>query len=157
MHAELREFQQTSRSAGFQANNTEVIQRETAEVIANLANATLADRDTMKAMQLTISTLTVQLAEANKKVIDIFNSMANLQFQLNALYSNTNRGGARRGPTRNGGSTNTLTFTHYCWTHGPKCGYTSADCTRRVDGHKADATKGNMKGGRAAKWKRYGA
>ena len=58
-HAELRESQQTSKLAGFQANNAEVIPKETAEAIANLASATLADRNTMTAMQLTISTLTV--------------------------------------------------------------------------------------------------
>ena len=58
-HSELRESQHTKRTGSFHANNAEEIKEEITIAIANLVNATLADRDTITAMQETITTLTL--------------------------------------------------------------------------------------------------
>ena len=46
------------------------MQQETATAVENLANATLADRETMTAMQANIYIITIQLSEANAKLVD---------------------------------------------------------------------------------------
>ena len=91
-HAELRESQHTNRTGGY-ANNVEDIQQETATAIANLANATLADRDTMTAMQATITTLTAQLAGVNTQLVDSINASATLKAQVATLTANSYGGG----------------------------------------------------------------
>ena len=160
-HNELREEQQTTRGAGFHANAVQDLQQETATAIANLANATLADRETMTAMQANISTLTTQLSEANAKLVDALNVCTTLK-ELLATRNSSNGNGGSNGGGRNGGGRNTgggnsssSQYVHYCWTHGILSGHTSAECTRKADGHKDEATAADKMGGRTTKWRRY--
>ena len=156
-HNELREDQRTTRDAGFQANSA--IQQETANAIANLANATLADRETMTAMQTNIGTLTLQLAEANAKLVEALIVSTTLKEQLASRGGNggqTRGNFSGRGNGGRGGGAAQPVFDKYCWTHGPTTGHTGAECTRKADGHKDEATATNMMGGRTTKWKRFG-
>ena len=95
-HNELRESQHTARTSGFHGNNAKIIQQETATVISNFANATLADREAITAMQATITTLNTQLAGANKQLMDNVSVMANLKTKVAAYEANDRgRGGGR--------------------------------------------------------------
>ena len=118
---ELRYSQHTSRTSRFHGNSAEIIQQETVTAISNLANATLADREMMTAMQATITTLNTQLAEANKLCMENVNVMATLRTKVAAYKANGgDRGGGnsgRGGGGRGVGSDAIVTFTHYCWTH----------------------------------------
>ena len=161
-HNELRESQQTTRSAGFHANNVqemEGLQQETATAIANLANATLADRSTMTSMQATIATLTTQLADVNHKLVEALNSNSTLKETIAAGTGNRNNGGGagRNGNSNNGGGYTATQYIHYCWTHGPKSSHPSSGCSRPAEGHPAAATHDNKMNGRTTKWKRFGA
>jgi len=136
------------------------MQQETATAIVNLANATLADRDTTTLMQAGITTLTLQLAKINRKLVDSLNVATTLKEQLvtatgSALGSGGNGGGGWT-PVRTDGS-HPVSYTHYCWTHGIKNGHTSVQCTRPAAGHKIEATGANKISGRTTKWKQYGA
>ena len=112
-------------------------------------------------MQSTITKLNTQLTEANKLLMDNVNVMDTLRTKVAVYETNgRDRGGGnsgRGGGGRGAGSDANVTFTHYCWTHGPKCGHTSQQCSRRAEGHKEEATTLNKLGGRPEKWKRYGA
>ena len=152
-HNELREEQQTTRGAGFHANSVQDLQQETATAIANLANATLADRTTMTSMQATITTLTSQLAEANSKLVEALNVTTTLKEQLASRNHSSGGGGGRNSGGSSGGDTR---FVHYCWTHGIKCSHSSADCERQAPGHKVEATADNKMDGRTTKWKKFG-
>ena len=118
----------------------------------------------MTAMQATITTLTTQLAEVNAKLVDSLTAAATLKAQVATLNANahggggggSNGGGGARGGQRRNANTAPLSFTHYCWTHGPKCGHPSAECTRQAEGHQVAATATNMMNGRTTKWRRYG-
>ena len=110
-HKELREDQQTTRGAGFHANAVQDLQQETATAtsIANLANATLADRETMTAMQANISTLTAQLSESNTKLVDALQVCTTLKELIAKCNINGNgggNGGARNTGGRNSGGGN---------------------------------------------------
>ena len=136
------------------------MQQETATAIANLANATLADRETITSMQATITTLTLQLAKVNQKLVDSLTVATTLKEQLVAATGAAQGGGGRIGSAWTPAGTGApppVSFIHYCWTHGIKCGHTSAQCTRRAEGHKTEATDANKMNGRTTKWKRYGA
>ena len=95
-HNDLRESQHTSHTSGFHANSADIIQQETVTAISNLANATLTDRETMDAMQATITTLNTQLAEANNLLLDNVNVMEILKEKVAAYEAN---GGGRGGGT----------------------------------------------------------
>ena len=45
------------------------MQRDTVTAIDNLANATIADRESMSALTLIVSNKTITLAEANEKLV----------------------------------------------------------------------------------------
>ena len=164
-HNELRESQHTDNTSGFHGNNAEIIQQETATAISNLANATLADRETMSAMQGAITILNTQLTEANKLLMDNVYFIATLKTEASAYIANGTGGGGGRGGGNGerghgGGGRGTdndyiITFTHYCWTHGPKRSHTYQKCIMRVEGHKEEGTNANQLGGRAAKRKHY--
>ena len=68
-YSELIESAQTTHTAGFQANNTTEVQRETTSTISNLANATQSDRLSMVVLTTTITHLNTSLAEANEKLV----------------------------------------------------------------------------------------
>ena len=136
----------------------EGLQQETATAIANLANATLADRSTMTAMQATITTLTSQLAEANQKLMDSLNANTTLKEVIAAGGGNSNASGnSSRNSGNNGSGYTAAQYIHYCWTHGPKSSHPSSGCSRPAEGHNAAATHADKMGGRTTKWKRFGA
>jgi len=115
----------------------------------------------MTLMQETITTITMQLAEVNQKLVDSLNVAATLKTQVATFTTNVNGGGGGSsggggGQRRSGGNDALLSFTHYCWTHGPKCGHPRTDYTRRAEGHQVGATAANMMNGRTTKWRRYG-
>ena len=58
----------TAQAVGFQVNKS-IVQRDTVTSINSLANATIADRDSMAALTLNVSNQTVALAEANVKLV----------------------------------------------------------------------------------------
>ena len=96
-HNELTESHHTARTSGFHGNNAEIVQQETATAISNPANATLADRLTMTAMQETFTTLNTQLSKANKLLMDNMNVIAALKTEVAAYASNGTGGGGGRG------------------------------------------------------------
>ena len=61
-HNESCETQETTRSAGFHANNAENFQRETVDAIVQLLNANIIDRTAIAALITTVSNLTIELA-----------------------------------------------------------------------------------------------
>ena len=132
---ELKETMDTSRTAGY-ANNA-----ETAQALNNLANATIADRESMANMTATINSLTQRLAETNAKL----NQVINLNTKLQADLGNP-KGTRPKSPK-------IVTFDKYCWTHGPQASHDSKNCNRRAAGHKEESTLSNMLGGREIKWK----
>ena len=145
-HEELVESNQTAQSAGFQANNA-TIQQDTVTAIENLANATLADRESMAALTLTVSNQAVALAEANANLVTARARIAILENDLVAArLANDPRRPPRtpRDPS--------VTYTHYCWTHGPKCSHKSSECNKKDPGHKEEATDARKLGGRERKW-----
>ena len=146
-HSKLHKSQQYNRTGGYENNATEVqemqeMRQETAMAIANLASATLADRETMTSIQATITTLTLQLAEVNIKLADSLNVVTTLNEQLFAVTGAAKGGGGNGGggwtPTSIG-TTPPMYYTHYCWTHGIKSEHTSAQCTKPTEGHKTEA------------------
>ena len=143
-----------------------MLQQETAEAISNLANTTLADRQTMATMQATITMLTTQISEVNKVITNNVTVIDQMRAEVATYQETANRsnGAGRERPCRggkyNGGGgdcTLVFTFLHYFWTHNPKCGYTSAQYTRCAEGHKEEAADTNKLGGRTTRWMRYGA
>ena len=92
--------------------------------------------------------------------MDNVNVMATLNAKIAAYEANGGgRGGGssgRGGGGREVGSEAIITFTHYSWTHGTKCGHKIQQCSRRAEGHKEEATTVNKLGCRPEKWKRYG-
>ena len=164
-HSKLHKSQQTNRTGGYANNATEVqemqeLRQETATAIAILASATLANRETMTSMQATITTLTLQLAEVNIKLVNSVNVATTLKEQLFAVTGGARGGGGTGGggwtPTPIG-ATPPMTYKHYYWTHGIKSGHTSAQCTRPTEGHKTEAMDAKKMNGCTTKWKRYGA
>lgn len=159
-YSELRESQQTNHTGGYASNATKMqnIQQETATVIANLANTTLADRETMTSIQATITTLTLQLAKVNQQLADSLNVATIRKEKLVAATGSTQGGGGNGGawtPVRP--KETPQSYTHYCWTHGVESGHTSAQSTSPAKGHNYEATEVNKMNGRTIKWKHYGA
>ena len=137
----------------------EGLQQETATAIASLANATLADRSTMTAMQATITTLTSQLADTNQKLMDSLNANTPLKEVITAGGGNSNAGGnsSNRNSGNNGAGYTATQYIHYCWTHSPKSSHPSSGCLRLTEGHQAAATRADKMSGRTTKWRRFGA
>ena len=131
----------TARTAGFQANNANLdsIHQDTVVAIENLANATLADRESIATLTTTIGKLTVDLAETNARLAKALADNASLTTKLAGRKNTTNI-------NRN------VSYTNYCWTHGPTSSHSSKDCTRQAEGHQKEATDGNRMGGRQTKW-----
>ena len=109
---ELKETQDTAKSTGYAANVTNT----TASALNNLANAAVADRETMANLTATIHTLSQQLSDTNAKLNQEIERTNKLQAEVTALRAARNRGTQR------------LIFDKYCWTHGPQCSHTSKDC-----------------------------
>ena len=133
-HNEMRESIETSTTAGFHPTHT----ANAAEAINNLANATVADRETMANLTSTISTLTKQLAETNAKLSQALQLTSSLQVEVESLK----QAAKKSSPALN----------KYCWTHGRRCNHSSKECRQRATGHQEDATEENKMGGKATRW-----
>ena len=114
---EIIESTQTAQTAGFQSNNADSI-RQTATAIDNLANATLADRESMVALTLTVSNQTVALAEANAKLVNALAKIIILKRDLGAARLSPNPCPSPR-IVREA----KISYTHYCWPHKPTCSH----------------------------------
>merc|ERR1740124_885764 len=126
-HADLQEASETARTSWFQSNNAEesTIHQDTVEAVANLVNATVADRESIAALTNTVARLTVQAATINEKLVKDLTENKH----LSATSAGTNSDPRME-----------VSYTHYCWTHGPKCSHTSRNYDRHALDHKADAT-----------------
>jgi len=156
-HSEIRESQQTMRGGGFHTNNVQELQQETATAIANLANETLADRETMTSIQATITTLKTQLSEANQKLVDAFKVCTTLKEKIASTKNNCNNRGGRGNGDDDERRAPVVEYTNYCHTHGILISHNSGDCTRLAAGHKVEATVDNKMGGRTTKWRCFDA
>ena len=116
-HEELVESNQTAQATGFQVNNT-AVQRDTVTAINNLANATIADRESMSALTITVSNKTVTLAEANEKIVSALAQITILTRDLGVARWGNPRGGPRTPAV-------VIDYRHYCWTHVPTCSHPS--------------------------------
>lgn len=137
---ELKEASATAKSAGYSGNNA--IQEDHVQALTNLANATVADRETMANLTATINSLSLQLSQTNAKLNDALATTARLQSEIQSLKEGKK-------------SKEKSSFTKYCWTHGIQCGHSSAECNKRAEGHREEATEENKLGGRTTKWQRY--
>ena len=116
-HEELVESTQTAQTAGFQANNADSI-RQTVTTSDNLANATLANRESMAEITLTVSNQTVALTDANAKLVNVLAKITILERDLGAVRLSPD---PCHGPRIIWGAN--ISYTHYCWTHGPTCSH----------------------------------
>ena len=139
-YQELRESSATTTTAGYAANN---IQESTAQAIQNMANATMADRDTMSNLTATINTLTQQLAQTNLRLNESLALTAKLQADMQILKAS------------GGKKTAAVARDKYCWTHGIKCGHSSKECNKKAAGHQDEATEEDKMGGRTTKWQSW--
>ena len=120
-HEEFAESTQTARLASFQSNNANTI-LQTVTVIYNLANATLAGRESMDALTLTVSNQTVALTEANAKLVTALAKIITFERELGATRLTPNpRPGSRIVIDPN------ITYNHYCWTHGTTYSHPSSE------------------------------
>jgi hypothetical protein len=113
--------------------------------MANLATATSADRETVATLTRAIATLTDQL-----KAKDIWAKSQEAEVRRLLSTHGNPRPHVVPGPTntyvRKSYKTNNE---NYCCSHGYQVGlnHTSANCTKKVPGHKDNATKANIMGG----------
>ena len=80
---ELKEASATAKSAGYSGNNA--IQEDHVQALTNLANATVADRETMANLTATINSLSLQLSQTNAKLNDALATTARLQSEIQSL------------------------------------------------------------------------
>ena len=103
-YTDLQDTTSTARQTGY-ANNTEsTMYQDTVEAIANLANATMADREVFSVLTATVSRLTIDLAVANAKLVEATAENVALTKQSASKRPNVTHTDA--------------SYAHYCWTHG---------------------------------------
>ena len=149
-HQELLESTQTAQSSGFQVNHmADGVQQETITAISHLANATMADRESMATLTATVGRLTVELAETNAKLVRALADNNILARQVGTSGSPARPGGQfiSRDP-----SPPKPQYINYCHTHGIKSSHTSKDCQSPSATHNVNATEANKLGGRTTKW-----
>ena len=110
--------------------------------MTNLANATVADRQTMANLTATINRLTKSLATTNTRLSQALQLTAQLQAEVQTLKSGKQQKINNK-------------YEKYCWTHGIKCGHSSRECLKKAPGHQDEATEANKMGGRETKWPIY--
>jgi hypothetical protein len=134
-HHDLRLAQTTAQGGGFHGANAamESFANETADALANLAEATASDRATVAQLTMTNATLTTQLANVTK-------DLERMKIKLAAQPPRQDRPPPRPRFTPNN---------NYCWTHGYKVGntHTSANCNFPATGHQKEAIRGATLGG----------
>ena len=109
--------------------------------LANLATATQSDCTTVANMSKTIADLTIQLGQANMKLVEAQSYIAALTLKLAKTGTRHNR--STTSPTVP--SNRTLEKYVYCWIHGFKVtkGHSSSICKNQKSGHMAAATRDN--------------
>jgi len=145
VHEELVESNQTAQATGFYTNNA-TVQRDTVNTIDNLGNVTIADRDPIAALALTVSSQTVALVEANTKLVRALAQITVLTREFGVSRGNI----SRRDPLQPAPAGK---YCHYCWTHGPTCSHPSPERNRKATRHKEEASFTNKMGGRTEKWR----
>ena len=111
--------------------------------LANLATATQSDCTTVANMSKTIADLTLQLGQANMKLVEARSSIATLTSKLSKTGNRPNR--STTSPTGPVDMT-TIEKDGYCWSHGFKIakGHNSSTCKKQKNGHMTAATRDNM-------------
>ncbi len=133
-HRELRETRTTAAGAGYQAANSviqsanSVYQQETVDAIANLATATVHDRETFATLTATNNALTTELTAVNRKLVAALTEIGKLKAKV-------------------GGATVVLERKHYCHTCGYRCTHPSHECPNPKPGHKTKAVRADTMGG----------
>jgi hypothetical protein len=133
-HRELRDTRATAAGAGYQAANSvtqfgnSAYQQETIDALANLATATVHDRETFATLTATNSALTAELTSVNRKLVTALTEVAKLKAKL-------------------GGTEVVLERKHYCHTCGYRCTHPSHECTNPKPGHKNLAKRSDIMGG----------
>jgi predicted RNase H-like nuclease (RuvC/YqgF family) len=114
---------------------TELMQ-DTAEAIAQLANATASDRSTVETLTTTNAKLATQLEAANALIAQLNNEIATLKNKIKPAWQ-------EQRPAR------TTNNDIYCWSHGNQVAksHTSATCNMKNTGHQDAAIKSNTMGG----------
>ena len=158
-HQEWHEEQLAASALGYgQANlaaaatteRDEELRQDTVEAIANLATATASDRAANQMQTAMIQSLTAQLAEANRKLVDALQRLAVLApaaaAQVHAqvppvppVPPTTDRRNRKR-PPRTAGP-------HYCSSHGFEVWHPSNKCKFPSATHNNAATAANIIGG----------
>ena len=149
-----RETQKTSAGNIYATANAtpkqSLFEEETIAAIANLANATAADRAATAHLTATNAKLTEELKATQTKLVTALETIAALnKGNHSPLTDLTNTGRRTRTDTR-------PPDRHYCWTHGYCCEHTSRKCPSPALKHVKDATARIPKGGSAEKreeWK----
>jgi hypothetical protein len=126
------------RAAGFNAEEVSDYHEHTIDALANLANATSADRTAVANLTATTAHLTSDLAKSNAKLVAALNQIAALTKQLSDL-----RPGHQPHPPE-------YTNRHYCWTCGYRSAHSSAKCLAPATGHQTRAKAADIMGGSLA-------
>ena len=144
---DLRDINRITAGDGIQgghanmAKTDEEMSQQMVESLDNLANAAVTKNDTVERLVLAnkkLSDLVDKLTADNAKLIGII-----AQMSLCCPIGTPNT-------AQSTGSKQAWDPTGYCWSHGFKvrCGHNGKTCTKRADGHKEEATRGNTMGGR---------
>ena len=137
-----RDAQKTTAGNRYATANAAPVHRafeeETIAAIANLANATAADRAATAHLTATNARLTEELKAAQNKLVAALEKIASLTQGSRAPLADVSNRVDNRPPDR-----------HYCWTHGYCCKHTSQRCPSPNDGHVRNATARKPQGGSA--------
>ena len=113
--------------------------KDPTQALTNLANATVADRQTMANLTATINEFTQSLATTNTRLSQHLQLTSQLQAEVQSLKAAK----PAKAPIKRD---------KYCWTHGIKCGHSSNECLKKAPGHQDEATETNKMGGRETKY-----
>jgi len=141
------------------ANNAEFAtdqQMQIAEALAQLAQATVADREALQANNASLVTVQQQLADERRRSNELQQQLTTLM----ATLGNTNQGNNQRNNGRQQQRQQAQTApdgaritnnNNYCHTHGCQVGanHTSATCKNKAAGHQDAATATNKMNGSA--------
>ena len=159
-HQEHRENAVFGQGVFNQANNTDQ-QTEIVEAVANLAEATVADRNAVAALTATVSSLTTQLVVANEQLATVNAQLVTANGTISSLARNAQRGTNRdRGRGRGRGTADARDpifvariggpTARFCyWSCGAFCYHSSARCRNKKTGHKDEAAAENKMNGSA--------
>jgi hypothetical protein len=123
----------------------EAFQTDTAEAFANLASATAADRTMLQELMATNSSLLAQLAHKDQELAQLRQQIARATATAPAPTPAPGGGPYAALPPGKKRFNNL----NYCWSCGydVSLGHTCESCTRKLQGHKDNATRANNMGG----------